>query len=342
MVWNPFKPNTNNSKVNETPNVEISHKSKQMEDEFYNKVQKEKKSLLPQNAMTREEILKEIEKQYVKQVIKNDNPFKTREDVYYCFYNSNMELSRPPVPFEEIIIAGKKFYINKKFENGKIYIEEMFSAPDVEIDLKNEYDKKETTKGQLEKINKYLLYIKDQIARGEKNYELIDIEDLKEEKHRLERILSSIKFGKSAIFKIQNPFNLKPSYQLKYCNGEYKYLKITENNYITEENSVKAIKGQTILKKVEEIINLRITKSWKDILVSLMAIVIFCALMFGSWKMATFEEELFDKRVQDYCSENIELYKKELKTMKDWRCELIGINSSIVPLQQPQGFNVTK
>ena len=54
---------------------------------------------------------------------------------------------------------------------------------------------------------------------------------------------------------------MKPTYFMKWCNGEFKYLKVTENNFITEENSVKAIKGQTILQKVTEILNLRITKN---------------------------------------------------------------------------------
>lgn len=344
MAWNPFKKNTSNTQPQPFKPVEVEHKSKEIKDEsFLNDMIKKKKDLLPTNSLTREEIIKEIEKQFVKQQINNDNPFKTRDDVYYCFYNSNMELSRPPVPFEEIIVAGKKFYINKKFEGGKIRIEEMYPAPDIEIDLKAEFDKKETTKAQLEKINKFILYIKDQISKGDEKFNLIDIEDLKEEKLRLEKILSSIKFGKSAVFKFQNPINLKPTYMLKYSNGEYKYLKVTENNYVTEENSVKAIKGQTILKKVEEIINLRITKSWKEIFWTLVTILFLIGGCFLFWKAITFEEDLFDKRVQDYCGENLDLYKKSLNDMKNWKCSLENPTFNLPVLNESSGgYNQVK
>lgn len=319
------KPKVNSTATNE---IKVEQKSKEMDLEFFNKVQKDKHELLAPNTLTKEEIIKEIEKQYLKQGVKNDNPFKTREDIYYCFYSSNMELIRVNVPFEEINIAGKKFYINKKFENGKIVVEEIYPTPDLEIDLKSEYARKETTKAQLERINNYILTINNEISKGNEQYKLIDIADLKAEKHRLEKILSSIKYGKLAIFKIQNPFNNKPTYFMKWCNGEYKYLKVTENNFITEENSVKAIKGQTILQKVTEILNLRITKSWKDILLSLMVIAIFFGALWVMWDMGTFDEELFDQRVQTFCGDSLQLAHDELTQMKDFKCDLYNPNGT--------------
>lgn len=308
---------------------------------FFNKVQQEKKAMLPNNSMTREEILKEIEKQYLKSNIKSDNPFRTREDVYYCFYSPEMELIRANVPFEEITIAGKKFYINKKFENGEIVIEEMYPKPELEIDLKSEFAKKETTKAQLEKINNYILTINNEIAKGNEQYKLIDIKDLLAEKYRLERILSSIKYGKSAIFRFQNPYNAKPTYFMKYCNGEYKYLKVTEHNYLTEENSVKAIKGQTIIQKVTEILNLRLTKNWKDILITLMAIVIFFGAIWVFWKLGTFEETLFDKRVETFCGDSLRLAKEQMLLMKDLQYNSANFNQTIQNVTNTN-YNVPK
>jgi hypothetical protein len=336
MRFNPFS-KKDDSKSKGPSKIEVNDPSKDMKPDFYLEIQKKKKELMP-NSMTREEILKEIEKQFIKQQGTNDNPFKTKDDVYYCFYNANMELSRPPVPFEEITIATKKYYIHKKFQGGKVSIEELYAAPDIEIDLKGEYDKKETTKAQLEKINKFILYIKDRISKGEEQYNLIDINDLKEEKLRLERILSSIKYGKSAIFLFQNPINLKPAYMMKYSNGEFKYLKVTENNYITEENSVKSIKGQTILKKIEDIINLRITKSWREILMSLIAAIIVIGILVVLWKAAFFEHDMFLEEVKTYCGDIIENYKKEVISMRDFKCSLPAESF----LNTQQGFNVTK
>jgi len=335
MRFNPFKKKTKDNTSN--ANITIKDRSKSMSEEFRKDIVKKKKELIP-NSMSREEIIKEIEKQFIKQQGTNDNPFKTKDDVYYAFYNSNMELSRPPVPFEEITIAAKKFYIHKKFEGGKVLIEELYPAPDIEIDLKGEYDKKETTKAQLEKLNKFILYVKDQVSKGKEEFNLVDINDIKEEKLRLERILSSIKYGKSAIFKFQNPINLKPTYMMKYSNGEYKYLKVTENNYITEENSVKAIKGHTIIKKVEDIINLRISKSWREILLSLITAIIVIAVLVLLWKAMFFEHEMFLEEVQTYCGGIIENYKQEVVSMRDFKCSL-PVESFI---NSQQGFNITK
>lgn len=303
------------------PNNQVEEKV-QVSETTLKKHVSEKKQLLPDGALTREELLKEIEKQFAKQSGTPDNPFKTREDIYYCFYNSNMELSRPPVPFEEVKIGGKSFFVHKKFENGRVIIEELFGSPDIEINLKEEYDKKETTKAQLEKINKYILTIKKKIAQGHEEYSLLDIEDLKEEKWRLEKILESIKYGKTAIFKFQNPINQKPSYMLRYANGEYNYLKVTENNFVTEENNIKFLKGYEIQKRLEEITNMRITKNWKEIAIAILVIFVVVGLLFGLYKLMTFEEELFDKRVQTYCKDNLDFYKEQLFQIKDLKCEL--------------------
>lgn len=191
--------------------------------EDYKKIYKTKKELLPKDTLTREELIKEIEKQLNIRVKSGDNPFKTRDDMGYVFFNSNMSISRPYVPFEEVIVGGKGYYVNKTFEDGKIIIEELYAKPDIEINLEEEYNNKESTKKRLNLINKQILYIKNQIAEGKSEYGLIDIEDLKEEKHNLERNLDSIKYGKSAIFIFQNPINNRKCYWLKIRNGEYHY-----------------------------------------------------------------------------------------------------------------------
>jgi len=278
---------------------------------------KRKKEVLPKNTLTREEVYEEIEKQFKLKQFKDTNPFKTREDMYFIFYNSTMQLNKQPVPFEEIRIGGKPFYIHKKFENNQIVIEQMFSAPDIEINLRDEYSKKETTKKQLGKINTEILYIKNKIAEGEEKYKLLDIEDLEEEKLRLERILDSIKYGKNAIFIFQDPITNKKAFMLRYSNGEYKYLKITENNFITEENNIKFLKGYETQKKLEEVTNFRIMKNWKEIFMALTIFIIVLVAVICLVKLAMFEEELFDERVKNYCGDQAKFYEDKIAFFKD-------------------------
>jgi len=321
-MFTPFKRKPKSDKISSTSNEPLIRNNIIKDEKFFNELQSEKKSLLPDGALTREDVLKEIEKQIQKASGKSDNPFKTREDVYYQFYDSNMKLVRANVPFEEVKIGGKAFYINKRFEGGKIVIEEMFCSPDIEINLREEYDKQQTTKAQLEKINKYILTIKNKIAKGDERYALLDIEDLKEEKWRLEKILESIKYGKSAIFAYEDPYKNKKTFMLRYCNGEYKYLKVTENNYLTEENNIKFLKGYEIQKRLEEIANLRIIKNWKEILMAVFTIFIMIGVIFLLFKGLTFEEDLFDKRVATFCGDSINFLEDELEYMKDWKCSL--------------------
>lgn len=325
------KGKTNNSNIVKSEPVKVESKGKdpiKLKDNksFINSIIQDKKNYLPKDTLTREEVLKEIEKQFQKKGVGDTNPFKTRDDRYFLFYNSNMQLNRQPVPFEELKIGGKTFFINKKFENGRIVIEQLFGSPDIEIDIKAESNKIETTKRQLEKINQYILFIKNKIAKGEEKYDLIDIEDLKEEKFRLEKIIESCKYGKHAIFDFQDPITNKKAYMLRYSNGEYKYLKITENNFITEENNIKFLKGYDILKKLEDIANLRISRNWKEIFLGLFIIFISFMAVFGSYKLMTFEESLFDQRVQEYAGEQIKFYQDQVKDYKTLQCELKDIS----------------
>lgn len=322
-----FRKKQKETQSEEKPNV----KPKSINKDFFKQFQKEKKELLPKGTLTREEVLREIEKQIQKQSGRSDNPFKTRDDVYYCFYDSNMRLVRANVPFEEVKIGGKSFYINKRFEGGKIIVEEMYSKPVIEINLKEEYSKKQTTKKQLEKINKYILNIKNKIAKGEEQYSLLDIEDLREEKFRLEKILDSIKYGKVAYFEFENPYNNKKTYFLRYNNGEYKYLKVTENNFLTEENNIKFLKGYEIQKRLEEITNLRIVQNWKQIAIAILTVLAIIGIMVILFKGITFEEELFDKRVKDYCGEQSEAYRLELENIREWKCSLTTANAQNTP-----------
>lgn len=290
--------------------------------EFFKKYIQEKKQMLPKGAMTREEVLAELEKQFQNNKHGDKNPFKTRDDRYFLFFNSDMSLNRDPVPFEEVTVGGKKFYINKKFENGKIIIEQLIGAPDLEINLKDEYNKKETTKKQIEKLNQYILFINNKVSRGEEKYKLLDIEDIKEEKFRLEKIIESIKYGKIAIFDLEDPTTRRRSYWLRYSNGEYNYLKVTENNYIVEENNIKFIKGYDILKKLENIANLRIVKNWKEIIYGILAAVIIIAILFSLYKISTFEETLFDERVENYCGSQSENYQDQIDYIRNTKCDV--------------------
>lgn len=339
-MWKPFnKTKKDNSKIDlkqlenvtvETPNTpkleqEIKQNPKFSKD--FKDIFNQKKQNLPKDSLTREELVKEIEKQLNLKVKNNENPFKTKEDMYFTFYNSNMSINRAYVPFEEVVIGGKGYYVNKSFENGKIIINELYANPDVEINLENEFNNKELTKKQLDKINKQIQYIKNQIADGKKEYGLIDIEDLKEEKHRLEKILDSIKYGKSATFIFVNPINHKKCYMLKYRNGEYHYLKITENNYITEENNVRFIRGYEILKKLEDVTNLRISTNWKQIIMGIAIFIGILAFIWVMYEMATFDDELFDNRVKSYCQDNVDFLKQEILEYKDLKCTFNDVNA---------------
>lgn len=324
--------NKNNSPPKK-PNIEPKdikvkeHKSKEIQHtKFFQTHHNEKKSLLPKDTLTREELIKEIEKQFQKKGITDSNPFKTREDMYFLFYNNSMQLNRQPVPFEEIKIGGKTFYINKKFENGRIVIEDIYGSPDVEINLEEEYNKKETTKKQLEKLNKYILTIKNKIANGEDKYNLLDIEDLKEEKWRLEKILESIKYGKHATFIFQDPITNKKAYMMRYRNGEYNYLKVTENNFITEENNIKFLKGYEIQKRLEEIANLRIARNWREIFIGLFFLIIAILAIFSFFKLMTHDQVLFDQRVKNYCGESNDFLKLQMKNFAEFQCELQDSN----------------
>lgn len=314
----------NNSNSN-GENFTVESKGSKLEtkdSDFFNKIQQEKKGLLPKDALTNEEIVKEIEKQIKKRGVSKDyNPYKTRADMYFTFYDSKMNIQRGgSVPFEEYKIGGKSYFVNKRFENGRIVIEELYANPEVEINLEEEFNRKEVTKSQLEKINKYILYINKKISEGEDKYNLIDIEDLKDERNRLKKILDSIKYGKSAEFVYEDPISRKRSFMLKYNNGEYRYLKTTENNYVVEENNIKFIKGYEIQKRLEEIANLRITRNWKEILLGALIFFITILCIMGIYKLMTFEETLFDERVKDYCRDNLQLYEDQLRDFENLKC----------------------
>jgi len=281
--------------------------------EIFKGYHKKKKELLPTGAMTREEITKEIETLLSRQSSDLNNPFKNSPDMYFYFFNSNMQLNRPAVAFEEVKIGGKIFYINKRFENGAIIIDDIIGSPDVEINIQDEYAKKETTKKQLELLNRYILHIRNKIANGDQKYKLLDIEDLKEEKWRLEKILESIKYGKISTFVFEDPISHKKSFWLKYKNGEYNYLKITENNFITEENNIKFLKGYEIQKRLEEVVNLRISTNWKQIIFVIAILVMVTIFLMVMFKMMTFEEDLFDKRVKGYCGDQKEYYENQIE-----------------------------
>ena len=48
--------------------------------------------------------------------------------------------------------------------------------------------------------------------------------------------------------------------------------------------------------------------------------------VFGSYKLMTFEETLFDQRVQEYAGEQIKFYQDQVKEYKTLQCELAEID----------------
>ena len=320
MLGNFF--NRQNSQ-NETPNksVESVSTEKVVDSNLQKKHIKNKKNILGENFLTREEVLKEIEKQLSIKQSQTKNPFKTQADVYYCFMDSNNNPIRGPIPFEEITIDGKKFYIHKKFENGKIIIEELYAPPILNYDPQEELAKIETTKKQIENISKYILEINNKIAEGDDRYKLMDIEDLRYEKWKLETVLESVKYGSRADFIFPDFHNNnRQTYYMRYNNGSFKYIKITPNNTLTEDHSGKTAVGHQIEQKLEEVVNMRINRNWAQLAIAVAIIVFLFIGFFGFYKLTTHDQVLFDQRVKEYCADNIGLYQSQLEEFRSLTC----------------------
>ena len=302
-------------------NLKVSHKSDELRKTekgniFLKEMTKLKKEILPKDVLTREELMKELENRFKKDVGVEHNPFKTREDFFISFFDQNMKVKRRSVPFEEIEISGRSFLIRKEFRNGEIIIPELYPYPQLEINLEEEFSKKETTKKQLEKINQQILYIKNQIANGKNEYKLIDIEDLKEEKIELEKKLDSIKYGKTATFHYQDPNNMRLHLWMRNVNGEYRFLKVTESGHIVEENNVRQVKGNSIRNEVEKVVNLRKKLNLKGIILSIIIFLVFAFCSFGAYKLITFDEVLFDKRVTAGIDMRLQGYIDQIQFLK--------------------------
>jgi len=297
--------------------IKIPHKSSGIKDkEILSEHIKQKKDIFGKGVLTREELFKILESEMSTKKWEGNNPFKTREDYYFTFFDEQMNLLKKSVPFEEITISTRRFLINKEFQGGEIIIRYLFPYPELEINLADEMKNRENTKKQLERINKYILYVNNKISEGKSEYRLLDLEDLKYEKVRLTKILHSIKYGKTALFKFQDPSNLRKHFWVRQINGEYRYLKVTENDYIVEENSVTMVRGNQIINHVQEITNLRKNLNLKGILMGIGIFIAVCLLMIGLFRLLTFDEVLFDKRVKDAIDGANEKYTKEIEFLR--------------------------
>lgn len=306
---------------------------------FLKQIRKEKKEAAGKEFLTKEELYDALEKYYQVKKYKDNNPFKTREDYFITFYYSDMSIARDSVPFEMVRIAGKEFLINKKFEGGQIIIEELYPMPQLEINLEEEFANKESTKKQLEKINRYILFIKKKKAEGDERYNLIDIEDLKEEKIRLEKVLQSIKYGKTALFDFQHPFTKKKTLLMKKRNGEYQFLKFTEEGYIVEENNIRAVKGTKIIRDLEAITNRRKNLNFKQILMSIFIFVVAVVISLGAYKLITFDEVLFDQRVSEAVELRTAGYQGEIEYLRETlRNNGITLSNSNITNRPPPEF----
>lgn len=304
------KPNLNPTTPETT--AEIIHKSKSMTPEFKKAVIKEKKQVL-KDSLTREEVIDLLDHQIQTKRYTDNNPYKTREDIFITFYYNDGSIERRSVPFEEVRIAGKKYYINKKFEFGKIVIEEMYPEPNMEINVEDEWRNKESLKKQLNKINKYLLLIKDKIASGEEIYNLIDIEDMREEKIKLEETLESIKYGRSSTFTITDPINQRKHFLMQKINGQYIFLKLTDNGYVTPEPNAKAVVSKDIVDRVQEVVNKRNKINFGNIIMGIVGFIIFVTLTVGLYKLYTLDEAIIDKRIAEGIEIRVEGYKTEIE-----------------------------
>src|SRR6056297_3352961 len=88
------KKSKSKEKVEYPSKVEVYDKSKELPNDFRQKVQAEKKQLLGKDTLTREELYKEIEKYYNSKKFNDNNPFKTREDIFITFFHSDNSIKR--------------------------------------------------------------------------------------------------------------------------------------------------------------------------------------------------------------------------------------------------------
>lgn len=298
--------------------VNIDHKSKEIEGtNFYAEQQKKKKELLPKDALTREELIKYLEKDIRSRKYDDSNPFKTREDYLISFFDEKMRIIRKSVPFEEMSFKGTPILVHKEYKNGDIIIRDLLPLPQLEINTAEEIGNKETTKKQLEAINSHLKYIKKQISLGKDKFKLIDTKDLELEKHRLEGILQSIKYGELETFEFQDPTNLKKHFWLRRKNGEFYFLKVTREGILTEENKVRLIKGTNIVREVEKVVNLRNKLNLKGILYGLGAILLIALNIWAVYEFASFDEDLFDNRVNQAVITRTEQQTEEIEYLRN-------------------------
>lgn len=309
--------------------LKIPHKSDEIKGtDFYNTQQKKKKELLPKDVLTREELIKYLEKDIKSRKYDDSNPFKTEPDYLLTFFDEKMRILRKSVPFQEMNFKGTPILVHKEYRNGEIIIKDLLPIPQLEINISEEIANKETTKKQLEAINSHLKFIKAQISAGKDKYKLIDVQDLKQEKHRLESILQSIKYGELETFEFQDPTNLKKHFWLRRRNGEFYFLKVTKEGILAEENKVRLIKGTNIIREVEKVVNLRNKLNLKGILWGLGAIILIALNIWAIFEFASFDEQLFDKRVQ----EAVEIRTQAQQDQIDYLKSLIRINNPNINL----------
>jgi low affinity Fe/Cu permease len=335
------KPKQDPSKLQqsvEAINLSVLDTEKKLDPKLKEEVSKKRKELLGKDSLSREEIIETIEKYYDIKTNPQNNPYKTREDCYVSFFNYDMSINRDMVPFEEIEIGSKKFILNKTFENGQIKINYLFYLPELEINLETEYNKKEQTKKRLEDINKFILHIENKIAQGYSDYKLIDLKDFKYEKTQLQKILETIKYGKTAIFTMTHPFTKKKVFLLRKHNQSYNWLKFTEHNFVTPEHTSRSTVTSKIVQDVQKILNFRNKKHLEGFFKAIGIFLMICLLGFASFKLITFDEELLDKRVAETVNIRLEPLNEEVKFLRQ---QLVknGIKADSNPNIEDLDFN---
>jgi hypothetical protein len=309
--------------------VRVRDSEKNLPEDLKKEVKSKRKQLLSsQDSLSKEEVIETIEKYYnVNNKESSNNPFKTREDCYVTFYRPDGSILKEAMPFEEVNIGNRKFIINKSFENGEIVVKHLFHLPQLEINLEEEYNNRESTKKRLDLINRYLKLIRDKISEGDVKYKLIDIKDFQYEKIRLEKILDSIKYGKSKVFEIESPTTRKKTYCMVKDNDNFFWMKLTETGYFVPEHNSRASVSSNIIKDVQKILNMRKQKTLGDILKILGIVVLVACTLIGLFQLMTFDEKLFDERVK----EGVESRTKALEEERDFLRGQLNKNGIFVP-----------
>ena len=292
---------------------------------FYEKIEKAKKEILKGKGVTKAELEKELSKYY--DGGKRSSPFETRADKYFVKHDYGINPAGRITPYEKVVFKGRTYYIDKKFEDGEIKINHSMPEPELDTNPKEEYRRIKEIKKEMNDINSLLFEIREGQRIGDKKYNYIDIHDLNLSYYNLERVYQSIKYGSENIMSFPHPnYPEARVYWIRRSNnGQYKYLKVTENNYIVDEHQARQEHSQKINREIGEIANLRLKNNFKNIIISFLIMIILVSFVFSNYKLTTFEQEYVSSEVDKMCGKHQHFFNEFIDKMLPICPQIAGI-----------------